>query len=107
MMNSFCTDQVNGFRHLRLELGGLEDDYDLGFKFENMESDKFRLDSTTGVKAWAEPLLLLYVSVTHRSSPRSSQTLRYGLTRSKFARGLTSNPDDSERLPRTAPPPGP
>ena len=98
MINSFCAGHVNDFAHLNLGFEGLESEYDLGFKFEERESDKFHVDSKTGIKVWAEPLLVLYVSVVQRSSQRTLPTLRYGLTRSKFAAGLRSNPDDRERL---------
>jgi hypothetical protein len=97
-MNSFCAGHVNDFRHLTLRSDGLEDEYDLGFKFEERESEKFHVDVKTGVRAWAEPFLVLYISVAQRGSPRSLPTLRYGLTRSKFVGGLTSNPEDRERL---------
>lgn len=87
-MNSFCVGHANDFSHLTLDLQGFEGEYDLGFKFEERESDRPR----------AEPLLVLYVSVVQRASPRPLPTLRYGLTRSKFTGGLTSNPKDKERL---------
>ena len=103
-MNSFCAGHLNDFRHLALGLGGLEEDYDLGFKLEEKESDEFRADANTGVEAFAEPLLVLYISVRDRESPKSLPTLQYGLTRSKFARGLTSNPEDRERLLQKARP---
>jgi len=98
MVHSFCSGHVNNFEHLTLGLDGLEDDYDLGFKFEERESDKFHLNAKTGVKAWAEPLLTLYVSVAQHGLQKSLTTLRYGLTRSKFMGGQASNTDDQERL---------
>jgi hypothetical protein len=104
MINSFCAGHVNDFTHLTLALEGLEAEYDLGSKFEERESDKFHVDPKTGIKAWAEPLLVLYVSVAQLSSRRPLPTLRYGLTRSKFAGGLRSNSDDRERLLESARP---
>jgi len=103
-MNSFCAGHVNGFKHLTIGSNGLEDEYDLGFKFEENDFDKFHVDPKTGIKVWAEPLLVLHVSVAQQGSPRSLPTLRYGRTRSKFAGGLTSNPDDRERLREMARP---
>ena len=104
MMNSFCAGHVNDFGHLGLDLGGLKEEYDLGFKLEEKEPDEFSVNPNTGVKAFAEPFLVLYISVRDRESPKSLPTLQYGLTRSKFARGLTSTPEDRKRLLQKARP---
>ena len=95
----FCLGHVNGFQHLAVDLGGLEAQVDLGFKFEQENSNKSSTDPNTGVTVWAEPLLALYVSVQLEGSPPGSgQTLHYGLTRSKFAGGLTATDEDRDRL---------
>lgn len=116
MTNTFCADHINDFRHLTLDLGGLEQDYDLGFKFKKEESEESRVDPNTrfisrgtgtpdAVRAWAEPLLVLYVSVVRRDLSKSVPTPRYGLTRSKFSLGaITPRPDDKEQLLRMADP---
>ena len=62
-MNIPCTSHVHEFTHLTLD--ELDDHYDLGFKFQQSESDKFAVNPSSGVRAWAEPLLILYVSVKH------------------------------------------
>jgi hypothetical protein len=80
-MKHLCKGHVNGFAHLELE--ELGDQFDLGFKFEQRESEEFRFDAMTGIKVWAEPLLVLCVSVAHGGMPPSA-TLRYGLTRLMF-----------------------
>ena len=41
-----CFGHENGFQHLR----EFEDDHDLGFKFEEKESDSYSIDPVTGVK---------------------------------------------------------
>lgn len=97
-MNSCCREHVNGFSHLESDFGGLENNYDLGFKFEMKESDKPRVDPKTGREGWDDPLLILYISASHRSSPESLSTLRYGLGRSEFVGGITPNAEDETRL---------
>ena len=78
MMNSFCAGHVNDFGHLGLDLGGLKEEYDLGFKLEEKEPDEFSVNPNTGVKAFAEPFLVLYISVRDRESPKST-TVRLSL----------------------------
>jgi hypothetical protein len=97
-----CESHVTGFGHLSLR--GLDRDIDLGFKFEQRESELFRLDPNTGVRAYAEPLLILHVSVRQQGSVSLPSMLRYGLSRSKFSGGLTANEADRKRLLETSAP---
>lgn len=83
-MEDSCIGHVNGYTHLPLDDLGI--DYDLGFTFEESESEEFRLDPYTGLKVWAEPSLILCVSVRHPNLT-GLPTLRYGLTRSQADRG--------------------
>lgn len=97
-MSNPCAGHIHGFEHLQLdELG---EDFDLGFKFELRESENSRVVDP-GIEAWAEPLLILHVSVRHSDLPECP-TLQYGLTRSKFEVGLTASKGDRERLTKTA-----
>jgi len=89
---------LSGFNTLNESFDELEDAFDLGFKFEERESDTFYLDPNTGVKAYPEPFLALYVSVRSKSSSIVPQTLHYGLARSQFSDGLHANDDDKQRL---------
>jgi len=89
---------LNGFNTLNESFDGLEDGFDLGFKFEERESDTFHLDPNTGVKAYEEPFLAHYVSVCSKSSSAVAQTLHYALPRSHFSDGLHANDDDKQRL---------
>lgn len=74
----------NNFQHLNADLGGLESEYDLGFKFEAVEGE-------------AGPYLALDVSVRHRSNnPPDLPVLHYGL--SAYAVGLSSSQKDWARL---------
>jgi hypothetical protein len=66
-------------------LGGLEQEFDLGFRFEEKESGRFLVDPKTGTKIWAEPYLAFYVSVVRFDTPTTQRrTLHSGLTRSKW-----------------------
>lgn len=94
-----CLDHTNGFEHFVGQLGGLEEEFDLGIKFEERDPDEYSIDQTTGVKVWPEPVLSLYVSVKQVPAfHRSPVTLHYGLTRSRFSGGPTSNEADRQRL---------
>jgi hypothetical protein len=88
----------NEFRTLNGPFGGLEMDFDLGYKFEEKESDACSINSETGVKAYAEPFLALYVSARRKSSEGESRTLHYALPRSSFKGGLHPNESDRQRL---------
>src|SRR5439155_19157382 len=66
---------LSGFNTLNESFDGLEDAFDLGFKFEERESDTFYLDPNTGVKAYPEPFLALYVSVRSKSSSKPDETM--------------------------------
>jgi hypothetical protein len=95
---------VNGFEHLSAGVGDLEAEWDLGFKFLERESDDFRIDPATGVKAWGEPFLALYVSVCRKDSGLVYSSFQYGLTRSKFSSGLSATQADRDRLLEVARP---
>ena len=80
---------------------GFETEYDFGFKFEQRESKEFVVEPLTGIKAWAEPILELRISVRRRDG--YSKTLRYGKSRSSFIGGMEANAaDKSELLKRAA-----
>ena len=98
-----CLGHEKGFQHLTVKVGGLEDEYDLGFKFEEKESDSYSVDPITGIKVWAEPELVLNISVKDPDDGNSSPlTLRYGLIRSRFANKLTAREADREELLKCA-----
>ena len=101
-MDDFCYGHYGELEHLQFdELG---EKFDLGYKFDERESDIFRDDPRIGVRAWAEPLLILFVSVKHRDLP-DIPTLRYGLARSRFEdAALTANECDRARLMEMARP---
>lgn len=96
--NNFCLGHLNGFEHLDSSIANVSQDYDLGIKFQEEESDNFITDKHTGAKIWAEPLLILYISTAHQNHPKDRRTLRYGLSRSKFMSGLNSSKADEETL---------
>lgn len=101
-----CLGHVNEFEHVSLDLGGIEREFDLGCKFEFREADSYREIPQTGGKACAEPYLALYLSANRLSAPvEPPPTLRYGLTRSKFANGaLQPTEADCQRLLELAAP---
>ena len=86
----FCDGHTNGFRHLETDLGGLEEEFDVGIKIEEEESHLYEQDPATGLKAWYEPRLVLYASVVHKNFPNDRHTLRYGLTRTAYGTELKS-----------------
>ena len=80
---------------------GFETEYDFGFKFEQRESKEFVVEPLTGIKAWAEPIVELCISVKRRDG--YTRTLRYGKSRSSFIGGMEANAaDKSELLKRAA-----
>lgn len=99
-----CLGHYNDFQHLEADLGGLEHEFDLGFKFQERE-DKYSIDPNTGAKLWADPYLALYVSVAAFDSPTGERkTLHYGLTRSKWEKVGASSHSDRDRLLKLARP---
>jgi hypothetical protein len=99
-MNSFG----DIFTPLQGALGNkeLEDRFDLRIKFEEKESDESRVDPITGIRAHAEPLLALYVSVAPRGSNHIPITLNYARTRSRFVDRVNATKEDGERLVQAA-----
>lgn len=93
---SFCIGHHSDFQHLESPLN--EHEWDIGYCFEEKESDEFSVNPNNGIKVWAEPYLVLYISVVHKDSQDKRQTLHYGLTRSKFSNGSTSTKKDRDRL---------
>jgi hypothetical protein len=65
-MSDLCAGHLNDIKHL--EWDGFEG-YDLGFKFEEKESDEYGWNA--GSKAYAEPFLALYISVRKIGSQSS------------------------------------
>jgi hypothetical protein len=83
-----CLGHENGFRHLE----GFGDQHDLGFKYEEVESE-----------ALAEPTLALYISMKDLRFGNSRPiTLHYGLTRSEFANKHSACDADRKELLRRA-----
>jgi len=89
----FCLGHMNGFEHFETALGGLEDEFDVGIKISEEESDLYELDPSTGLRVWYEPRLVLYASVVHKDFPSDRKTLRYGLTRAAYGTQLNSIDD--------------
>lgn len=86
----FCDGHMNGFRHLDTDLRGLENEFDVGIKISEEESDQYEIDPHAGVKVCYEPRLVLYASVVHKDFPNDRKTLRYGLTRTAYGTELNS-----------------
>jgi hypothetical protein len=98
-MTESCFGHLNDFAHLDVDLRGAEEGFDLGFKFEQRESDESSVHPETGIKAWAEPFLALYVSyVSLEPGPALRGTLHYGLGRSKWKDQSGSSSVDQDRL---------
>jgi len=95
-----CLGHFGGFKHLAEPVPGFETEYDLGFEFEQRESNEFVVQRATGIKAWAEPILELCISV--KRSDGYTRTLRYGKNRSSFIGGLKANEADKSELLKTA-----
>jgi len=89
---------MNGFEHFQSALGGLEDEFDVGIKIREEESDQYEIDPYTGVKVWYEPRLVLYASVVHKNFPNDRKTMQYGLTRTAYGTQLNSIDDAIPRL---------
>jgi len=89
----FCLGHVNRFEHLETALEGLEDEFDVGIKIREEESEHYGVDPNTGVKVWDEPRLVLYASVVHKDFPNDRKTLRYALTRAAYGTQLNSIDD--------------
>jgi hypothetical protein len=94
----------NGFTQLFGQFGGLEQDFDLGYKFEERESDEFQIDPHTGNKVFPEPFLALYFSASPKGSTQVPTTLCYARTRSHFSRGLHPTVEDQGLLLKAATP---
>ena len=94
----------NGFTQLIGPFGGLEENFDLGYKFAERESDEFHIDLNTGNRVFAEPFLALYVSASPKGSTQVPTTLCYARTRAHFSRGLHSTVEDRELLLKAATP---
>lgn len=90
-----CMGHLNRFEHLSVPNGEIERQFDVGYKFEVRESDEYSVDPRTGVKAWAEPFLALYLSFTRWKAPHGQYPLRYGLTRSRWQ--TPGQPSDEDR----------
>ena len=85
-VQDFCMGHMSGFQHLKIELGGLEKRFDLGYKYEELEGD-------------TEPYLALYVSVKHQGMTDAlPPTLHYGMSRSQYSQGLTASEQDRSKL---------
>lgn len=78
--------------------------YDFGLKFRIRESDESWINPRTGFAVWAEPLLVLYFSISPHASTQSILTLRFGLTRSRFECGLRPSSKDCKQLLEVAAP---
>jgi hypothetical protein len=89
----FCLGHVNRFEHLETALGGLEDEFDVGIKIGEEESDLYELDPSTGRRVWCEPRLVLHASVVHKDFPDDRKTVRYALTRAAYGTELSSVDD--------------
>lgn len=99
MKKDKCRNHVNGFKHFDVELGGIEKEFDLGFKFDTLESDNFHINPKTGVKSYAEPYIILCISFAPVASLlRDPKTLCYGLTRMKWEKATEASPGDKAHL---------
>ena len=99
MKKDKCRNHVNGFKHLDIELDGIEKEFDLGIKYDTLESDSFFINPKTGAKSYAEPYILLYISfVPVKALQRETKTLSYGLTRMKWVKTANANPEDRTHL---------
>ena len=104
-MNPSATfPHTNGFVSLKVSLVGLENEFELGIKFEERESHESRVDLRTGIRAWAEPFLALYVSASPKGSTQVPVTLSYARTRSFFGNKLNATADDRDIMLQAATP---
>ena len=88
---------TNGFLPLELPLEELEKVFELGHKYEERESNDPHIDPRTGIKAFAEPFLALYISVSVLASGDIPITLNYARTRSRFPKNFPAT-DEHQRL---------
>jgi hypothetical protein len=82
---------------LRAVQVGVDPHFVLSSQYEWVMPGIYHVDPTTGTKAWAEPALVLVVSVDHPDWP-SPQHLYYGLSRSDFTSGLDPRAEDRSKL---------
>lgn len=78
-----CSGHQNGFEHF--DLDGF-DDFDLAQKFEPraVESEENRTSTVTGIEAYAEPFLVMYVSVRKLDGVVTPDSVEYRLPRSRW-----------------------
>lgn len=98
-----CDGHINGFAHFGLDTRpDLERRFAIGHKLEERESDKSAIDPVTGIRAWAEPELILHVSIRDRERHSALQLIRLQLTRSRWSEGWADrgghNPEDEDTL---------
>ena len=98
--STFCFgEHSNGFTHLTANLKGFENEFDLGYKFEeNHNPNEYIEDKSSKSKGWAEPILLLYISISPKNAPDITKSIKYGLIRSNFHGGLNADDMDKEKL---------
>ena len=77
---------------------GLEAKFKLSYHFELAMPGTYHEDPLTKVKAWSEPVLVVFVSVNHPDLPNSPHVLHYGLSRSFFSSPPDPSNDDQEKL---------
>ncbi|MCC6498579.1 MAG: hypothetical protein IT193_20245 [Propionibacteriaceae bacterium] len=84
----------------------MEKDFDLGAKFETKEAADSAIDPRTGVQAWSEPFVALYVSFDSLAADgtRRHGSLRYALGRSKWSDQAASSAVDEQTLLAAAKP---
>ena len=95
---------VNGFVPLETlpeEFAGI---FHVAIKFEERESHESHIDPATGVRAWAEPVLALYVSVSFRGSREVPVTLNYARSRTHFSNPRSATEEDRIGILHTAMP---
>lgn len=85
------------FTPLSGDYGEPGQNYNLRSKFEERESD-FWVPTNYGGKAYAEPFLALFISVSRKGTSEQAVTFHYGLWRSAFLNGLKSSSEDRAKL---------
>ncbi len=92
-----CSGHQNGFEHF--DLDGF-DDFDLAQKFEPgaVESEESRTSPSTGIVAYAEPCLVMYVSVRKLDRVVAPDAVEYRLTRSKWREASRVSHEDFTTL---------
>lgn len=87
-----CIGHQNNFKPIDLDLNGLEDGFDFGFKF--IEDPNF-----ANVNDTSEPYLSLYISVYHpKYYPYRDKSLQYSIVRSKWVKSPLCTNADKEIL---------